>query len=310
MPIRFSQALLVDVAAPDVPALEEALWTQSAGRCGICGNGMDRGGDELEVGRDPAAATGVLRLSHARCQNDVIVAGDVEALADAIADDPRAYLAARGWRKSRRRRPEPRTPLLRAGATRSWSWLVEGELPDGTGVALGCLMLSFAGEGGEGGEDEEGVFVEFDGNPTPWTVVVLDAAYPEIGFLTLTEHASDLDFLGGADWSRRRVALESADFQQRIRLALAVGGDELEVRARFTPTVQIALASRGIPFGDRLEADTGAVLAARGSETTLDDLPTLIDLLGDALWLRAVVVGDPPGRTPDREALRRLALGA
>lgn len=38
-------------------------------------------------------------------------------------------------------------------------------------------------------------------------------------------------------------------------------------------------------------------------------MPLLIDLLGDAVWLRAVLTGDPPGRVPEREELRALALG-
>jgi hypothetical protein len=81
------------------------------------------------------------------------------------------------------------------------------------------------------------------------------------------------------------------------------------VRERFTPAVQLALASRRIPFGDRYEADRGAVVVAREGDRSLDDLPELIDLLGDAIWLRAVVAEDPPGRVPEREALRVLALG-
>ena len=301
MPIRISQALLTVAAAADASVLEEQLWIGSGGACALCAEAMDREGDELEAGRD---GTGRLRLSHARCQHDVVGDADRVRLEHEFGDDPAAYLERRGWRKSRARRVEPRVPLLRAGSERRWTWLVEGALADGSGVQLGCLALSF---GGEGGEDHEGVFIEGDGEDL-WTVVVLDADYPDIGFVTLTEHARELDWVAD-DSTRRRVALESAAFEQAVRLTLAAGGDELEVRARFTPAVQLALASRGIPFGDRHEADRGTVVVAREGSRTLDDLPELIDLLGDALWLRAVVAEDPPGRVPEREALRTLALG-
>ena len=50
------------------------------------------------------------------------------------------------------------------------------------------------------------------------------------------------------------------------------------------------------------------MIVAREGNRSLDDLPELIDLLGDALWLRAVVAEDPPGRVPEREGLRALVL--
>ncbi|MCX6392307.1 MAG: hypothetical protein NTX95_07415 [Actinobacteria bacterium] len=300
MPIRISQALLTGIADADVPVLEQRLWIGSGGACALCAEPMDRDDDELEAGRDVG---GGLRLSHARCHHDVVGAADRARLEREFGDNPATYLKRRGWRKSRAKRVEPRVPLLRAGSERRWTWLVKGALADGSGVQLGCLALSF---GGEGGEDHEGVFIEGDGEDL-WTVVVLDADYPDIGFVTLTEHARELDWVAD-DSTRRRVALESAAFEQAVRLTLAAGGDELEVRARFTPVVQLALASRGIPFGDRYEADRGTVIVAREGNRSLDDLPELIDLLGDALWLRAVVAEDPPGRVPEREALRALVL--
>jgi hypothetical protein len=301
MPIHISEALLMGVAGADVPTLERQLWIGAGGTCALCSEAIDREDDELEAGRDGA---GGLHLSHARCHHDVVGDGDRVRLESELADNPAGYLKRRGWRKSRAKRVDPRVPLLRAGSERRWTWLVEGALADGSGVQLGCLAISF---GGEGGEDHEGVFIEGDGEDL-WTVVVLDADYPDIGFVTLTEHARELDWVAD-DSTRQRVALESAAFEQAVRLTLAAEGDELEVRERFTPAVQVALASRRIPFGDRYEADRGAVVVAREGDRSLDDLPELIDLLGDALWLRAVVAEDPPGRVPEREALRVLALG-
>ena len=306
MPIRISQGVLTGLPVEDVELLERGLWDRSGGACAICAEPMDRS-EELEAGRRPGGGAGLdgLQLSHARCHHDVVDARDRERLAEEIGDDPSGYLARRGWTRSRRRRVDGRVPLLRSGSGRRWRWLVEGALPDGSGIQFGCVTVAFDEEGGE---DEEGVFID-DVGDADWTVVLLDADYPDLGFATLTEHARELDWMGDES-SRRRVALESAEFERAVRLTLATGGDEQALRARFTPAVQIALASRGIPYGDRLEADLGAVVAARQAETTLDDLPVLIDLLGDALWLRAVLTGDPPGRVPDREALRVLALGA
>ncbi|MFM7694870.1 MAG: hypothetical protein ACKO7U_11305 [Actinomycetota bacterium] len=310
MPIRISQGLLVGLPGADPALLERDLWARSGGACALCAEPMDPAGEELEAGRDPAGGAGVdgLQLSHARCHHDVVDARDRERLAAAHGDDAAAYLAARGWTRSRRRRVEPRAPLLRCGSGRRWTWLVEGTLPDGSGVQLGGLATSYADEGGE---DEEGRFVGPEDGETVWTVVLLDADYPDIGFATLARHDA-MDDVMGDDSSRRRVPLESAAFEAAVRLTQAAGGDEQALRARFTPAVQIALASRGILLHDRLEADTGAVLAARmldWGEDDRPDVPTLIDLLGDAVWLRAVLTGDPPGRVPDREALRALTLG-
>ena len=187
MPIHISEALLMGVAGADVPTLEQQLWIGAGGTCALCSEAIDREDDELEAGRDGA---GGLHLSHARCHHDVVGDGDRVRLESELADNPAGYLKRRGWRKSRAKRVDPRVPLLRAGSERRWTWLVEGALADGSGVQLGCLAISF---GGEGGEDHEGVFIEGDGEDL-WTVVVLDANYPDIGFVTLTEHARELAF--------------------------------------------------------------------------------------------------------------------
>jgi hypothetical protein len=172
MPIHISEALLMGVAGADVPTLEQQLWIGSGGTCALCSEAIDREDDELEAGRDGA---GGLHLSHARCHHDVVGDGDRVRLESELADNPAGYLKRRGWRKSRAKRVDPRVPLLRAGSERHWTWLVEGALADGSGVQLGCLAISF---GGEGGEDHEGVFIEGDGEDL-WTVVVLDADYPD-----------------------------------------------------------------------------------------------------------------------------------
>lgn len=261
MPIRISQGLLVGLPGADPALLERDLWARSGGACALCAEPMDPAGEELEAGRDPAGGVGAggLQLSHARCHHDVVDARDREQLAAAHGDDAAAYLAARGWTRSRRRRVAPRAPLLRCGSGRRWTWLVEGTLPDGSGVQLGGLAISFADEGGE---SEEGVFIGPLDGETVWSVVLLDADYPAIGFATLARHDAMADVMFDVS-SRRRVPLESAAFEEAVRLTQAVGGDEQALRARFTPAVQIALTSRGIPLDDRLEADTGAVLAAR-----------------------------------------------
>ena len=302
MAIHVSQGLLDDSASSDRGAMEEQLWVGSGGACALCGGAMDREADELEAGKD---GSGGLHLSHARCHHDVLDGADREALEREVGSDLAAYLERRAWRESSARLVEPRVPLLLVGSERRWEWSISGSLADGSGVTLGCLRCSFEAEGG--GPDEEGVVIE-DADPTYWSGVIVDAAYPDIGFLTLTAHDAALDWVAGG-FDRRRLVLESAVFEERIRLAIAEDADELAVRMRFTPAVQVALATRGVPEEHRWETDAGAVLVARWGETTPADLPELIDLLGDALWLRAVVADDPPGRVPDREALRGLALG-
>lgn len=301
MPIHVSQRLLDPTAAVDQAALAEELWSRSGGVCALCAGAMDQDADELEAGRD----AGGLRLSHAQCHHDIVGTADRERLAVELTGGVEPYLAQRGWRERRTTRVAPEVPLLRVGSERRWEWSIHGSLADGSGVTIGCVRCSFEAEGG--GPDEEGVVIE-DADPTFWSVVVVEAAYPTIGFLTLTAHDAALDWIAGG-FDRRRLVLESAVFEKRIRLAIAEDADELGVRMRFTPAVQVALAARGVPEEHRWEADAGAVLVARWVETTPADLPELIDLLGDALWLRAVVADDPPGRVPDREALRGLALG-
>lgn len=301
MPIHVSQRLLDPTAAVDQAALAEELWSRSGGVCALCAGAMDQDADELEAGRD----AGGLRLSHAQCHHDIVGTADRERLAVELTGGVEPYLAQRGWRERRTTRVAPEVPLLRVGSERRWEWSIHGSLADGSGVTIGCVRCSFEAEGG--GPDEEGVVIE-DADPTFWSVVVVEAAYPTIGFLTLTAHDAALDWVAGG-FDRRRLVLESAVFEKRIRLAIAEDADELGVRMRFTPAVQVALAARGVPEEHRWEADAGAVLVARWVETTPADLPELIDLLGDALWLRAVVADDPPGRVPDREVLRGLALG-
>lgn len=295
MPIRISEELR---RAGDGGGLEDLLWTDSAGVCAICRAAMDPEREDLEAGRRPDGSG--LHLSHARCHHDVVDARDVAR----IAEDPAEHIAARGWTTSRKRTVAPRTPLLRVGSEQRWRWLLKGTLADGTAVQAGCVELAFDAEGGC---NEEGVFLD-EGSPLTWTVLVLDAAYPAIGFLTMTRHAWELDLVA-SDVDRQRVELESAEFRNAIRLVAEVGGDELAVRARFTPAVQLALIARGIPEAVRYEADVGTILVGREGSSTADDLAELVDLLGDAVWLRAVLAGDPPGRVPDREELRALVLG-
>jgi hypothetical protein len=301
MPIHVSQRLLDPTAAVDQAALAEELWSRSGGVCALCAGAMDQDADELEAGRD----AGGLRLSHAQCHHDIVGTADRERLAVELTGGVEPYLAQRGWRERRTTRVAPQVPLLRVGSERRWEWSITGSLADGSGVTIGCVRCSFEAEGG--GPDEEGVVIE-DADPTFWSVALIEATYPNIGFLTLTAHDAALDWVAGG-FDRRRLVLESAVFEERIRLAIAEDADELAVRMRFTPAVQVALAARGVQEEHRWEADAGAVLVAHWVETTPADLPELIDLLGDALWLRAVVADDPPGRVPDREALRALAMG-
>jgi len=300
VPIVIARDLL---AGADAALLADELWALADGRCALCAGRLDRD-DDLEAGRAP---DGALRLVHTRCEHDPIDAIDRERLAvpaEARGGDGSSALAGeRRWRHGCGRVADSALPLLMVGAERTWEWRVAGPLGDGTEVVLGCLRCTF---GGDGGPDEEGMVLA-DVDDSVWTVALVTADLAGLGFLTLTR-ADEVDDLQ-VGFDRRRLDLESAAFAERLRLAIAEGADEQCARLAFTPVLQVALGARGLAEDTRWEAADDGALAARSGSSEPDDLPELIDLLGDALWLRAVLAGDPPGRLPDRAALRALALG-
>jgi hypothetical protein len=51
------------------------------------------------------------------------------------------------------------------------------------------------------------------------------------------------------------------------------------------------------------------LLVAREGAAKTDDFGELLDVLGDAVWFRALLTDEPAGRVPDTAALRALLLG-
>jgi hypothetical protein len=84
--------------------------------------------------------------------------------------------------------------------------------------------------------------------------------------------------------------------------------DELAIRMRFTPAVLMALVDRGAGES-QIEAENGVLLVAREGAAKTDDFGELLDVLGDAVWFRALLTDEPAGRVPDTAALRALLLG-
>ena len=89
---------------------------------------------------------------------------------------------------------------------------------------------------------------------------------------------------------------------------VADDADELAIRMRFTPAVIVALLDRGAGES-QVEAENDVLLVAREGKAEVDDFGALMDVLGDAVWFRALLTDTPAGRVPDIAALRTLLLG-
>ena len=303
VPIAFLSVVLADHPGIDHALLADELWTRSKGTCALCTERMDRDDDALTAAR---GADGASYLAHARCEHDVIGPRDRERLED---EGAAAVRRRRGWRLRRRVRPAASSlPLLKAGATRRWEWCVGGALDEGSAFTCGCLRIHYSEEDAV---DEDGGVAA--GDDDHWTVALVGADLPDVGFVVLRERDRFAEALGAGapTYDRRRVPFESAAFEDQIAVIVPNETADETVRSWFTPVVLDALAARGFDdeAGLRWEAAGDGVLAARHVASEPSDLPELIDLLGDALWLRAVLDGALPGRLPDRSALRAIALG-
>ena len=303
VPIAFLSVVLADHPGIDHALLADELWARSGGVCALCAAGMDRDDDALTAAR---GADGASYLAHARCEHDVIGPRDRERLED---EGAAAVRRRRGWRLRRRVRPAASSlPLLSAGATRRWEWCVGGTLADGSPFTCGCLRIHYSDE--DTVDPDGGIAAgDYDDH---WTVAFVGADLPDVDFLVLRERDRFAEALGAGapTFDRRRVPLESAAFEDAIAVVVANETADEVVRSWFTPVVQDALAARSFAdeAGLRWEAAADGVLAARNAEAEPDALPELIDLLGDAVWFRAVLDGDLPGRLPDRAGLRALVL--
>lgn len=219
------------------------------------------------------------------------------------------YAQERGWQMVEEIPLINTTPLLRLGDRRACGFGVTGQLDEATRFAVGQYEYE---------EDREVTSTDSDGNTTtrtetdhyPFTIALITAPLPDLKQVELHRGSTGglLSKLSGAISDLRPVPLESAEFNDAFRLMVADDADELAIRARFTPAVQVALIERGAGES-KVEAENGVLLVARSGERDPDDFGEYMDVLGDAIWFRALLADYPPGRVPDTAALRALLLG-
>lgn len=216
----------------------------------------------------------------------------------------------RGWQFVQQIPLMNTTPLLREGDRRKTGWGVTGQLDAATTFAVGAYEYEV---------DREVTTTDSDGNTStrtettvvPFTIALITAALPDLKKVQLRKGSTGgiLSKVSGAVSDLRPVPLESAEFNDNFRLMVADDADEVAIRMRFTPSIIVALLDRGAGES-QAEAENGVLLVARKGKAKTDDFGEALDILGDAIWLRAVLTDDPPGRLPDVAALRKLLLGA
>ena len=220
------------------------------------------------------------------------------------------YAAARGWRMVERIPVPQATPLLREGDERATGWGVTGSLDPQTAFVAGHYEYTDVRTVTD--TDSEGRTTTREERSTyPFSVALLPAPGTEFQALSLSRGSTGgfMSRISGAISSMKPVELESGEFNDAFQLMVDDAVDEVAVRNRFSPVVQVAFVERGAG-ATRVELEADQLLVARAGAPDLDDLGSLVDLLADAVWLRAVLVEDPPGRLPEVEPLRRLVLGA
>ena len=206
-----------------------------------------------------------------------------------------AYAASRGWSRVNKLPVAVTTPLLRHPRGKM-GWGVQGVLDDQTRFTVGAYEYT------EGGGDSRETY--------PFTVAMIDAPLSGIDMVMLNavERRKVRAMLKGTTGAMRQVALESVEFDKAFELLIAANSDPLVVQRRFSPVVQVAMIDRGL--GRSLfEAENGVLVAATFGLTRTKDFGQLLDVLGDALWMRSVLVDEPAGRVPDLAELRAKLLG-
>jgi len=220
------------------------------------------------------------------------------------------WAAERGWQFVKQIPIANTTPLLRHGDRRQTGWGVTGQLDAATAFAAGAYQYE---------EDRQVTSTDSDGNTTtqtetttyPFTIALISAPLPDLQKVQLRKGKTGgiLSKLSGAVSDLRPIELESAEFNDQFRLMVADDADEIAIRMRFTPSILVALLERGAGES-QAEAENGVLLVARAGAAKTEDFGELLDVLGDAIWLRAVLTDVPPGRLPDVPKLRTLLLGA
>jgi hypothetical protein len=217
------------------------------------------------------------------------------------------YVQERGWAMPETMPLLGSTPLLRAGDDRRTKWGIDGTLAGGRFV---CGFYEYETR-------EQRTTTDSDGRSSttteivkhPFTVAMLPIASPEFRNLTMGP-ASFLKLgarLGGLGDAMKRVELESSEFEGAYDLLVDESADDMALRQRFTPAVQMAFIERGVTK-DRVELEGDVLLVARRGEPKTSDLGTVLDVLAEAVWIRAVLMEEPAGRLPDPAPLRALLL--
>jgi hypothetical protein len=219
------------------------------------------------------------------------------------------WAAARGWRMAEAIGLAGSTPLLREGDERETGWGVEGQLDAATPFVAGHYEYTDIRTVTD--TDADGTTsTRTERDTYPFSVALIPAPGVEFPALALAKGSTGgfMSRVSGALSDLKPVELESSEFNDAFRLMVADGADEVAVRARFSPAVQVAFIERGAN-DTRVELEGGQLLVARAGAPDHDDLGALVDLLADAVWLRAVLTQEPAGRLPEIEPLRRLLVG-
>ena len=219
------------------------------------------------------------------------------------------WAAQRGWQFVQQIPLASTTPLLRQGDRRETGWGVTGKLDAEADFCAGAFAYEV---------DRQVTSTDANGNTTthtqtetyPFTIALIAAPLPDLQKVTISKGSTGGLFskLSGAFSDLRPVPLESAEFNDQFRLMVADDADELAIRMRFTPSVIVALLERGVGES-QIEAENGVLLVAREGKADVDDFGALLDVMGDAVWFRALLTDMPAGRVPDTAALRTLLLG-
>ena len=215
------------------------------------------------------------------------------------------YAESRGWETLERIALPATTPLLRSGDRRDTGWGVQGTLDGAVSFCVGEYIF----ETRETSSDGNGNTTE-SWEQHPFTIAVIDATLEGIGSMRIHKGKTDglWSKLTGMVTSLKPVPLESQEFNSSFQLLVSDDADPIAVRERFTPVIQVAFVDRGLGTS-QFEAENGVLVAAREGSPRTDNFGVLMDVLADAVWMRAVFTSEPAGRLPDIAALRALLLG-
>ena len=215
------------------------------------------------------------------------------------------YAESRGWQMLDEIVLPATTPLLRRGDRRETGWGVQGTLGEQVHFCVGEYVF----ETRETSTDSNGNTTE-SWQQHPFTLAVIDATLEGIGSMRIHKGKTDgiLSKLTGMVTSLQPVPLESQEFNSSFQLLVSDDADPIAVRERFTPVIQLAFVDRGLGTS-QFEAENGVLVAAREGSPHTDNFGALMDVLADAVWMRAVFTNEPAGRLPDSDALRALLLG-